>query len=56
MTNQIKRATVMQMLSNPRHEHFAQYLAQGKPEYEAYRLAGYVDDRGNACKQSQQKP
>lgn len=39
----------MQMLSNPRHERFAQYLAQGKTAAEAYELAGYKPNRSNAA-------
>jgi hypothetical protein len=41
---------VMQMLSNPRHERFAQYLAQGKSAVEAYEVAGYRRDDGNAVR------
>ncbi len=36
-------------LENVRHERFAQEVAQGKTLTEAYVLAGYVDDRANAC-------
>src|SRR6187551_2592612 len=38
----------MPMLTNSRHERFAQGLAQGKTADEAYRLAGYAANRGNA--------
>jgi phage terminase small subunit len=38
----------MPVLSNPRHERFAQYLAQGKTATEAYELAGYRPSRFNA--------
>jgi hypothetical protein len=36
------------VLKNPRHETFAQYLAQGKTQDEAYKLAGFKPSRGNA--------
>jgi phage terminase small subunit len=38
----------MPVLPNPRHERFAQELAKGKPASEAYELAGYKPNRGNA--------
>ena len=38
----------MPVLTNPRHERFCQYLAQGKTATEAYRLAGYKPSRFNA--------
>jgi phage terminase small subunit len=38
----------MPVLDNPRHEKFAQYLAQGKTMTEAYELCGYKRSRGNA--------
>ena len=43
----------MPVLSNPRHERFAQELAKGKTQAEAYVLAGYADNRhsANALKQ-----
>src|SRR5260221_13631763 len=37
-------------LANPRHERFAQVLAQGKPATEAYVLAGYKANDGNASR------
>lgn len=37
-----------QPLSNARHERFAQYLAAGMPQVEAYEKAGYSRDDGNA--------
>lgn len=40
----------MPVLSNPRHEAFAQALAKGKTADEAYALAGYKPDRGNASR------
>lgn len=40
----------MPVLSNPRHELFAQSLATGKSATEAYRLAGYEGDRRNAAR------
>lgn len=40
----------MTMLFNPRHERFAQGLAQGKTADEAYKLAGYAENRGNAIR------
>lgn len=36
------------MLDNPRHERFAQELAKGKTADEAYQIAGYKPNRGNA--------
>jgi hypothetical protein len=38
----------MPVLKNARHELFAQSIAQGKTQAEAYQLAGYKDDRRNA--------
>lgn len=38
----------MPVLSNPRHEAFAQALAKGKTADEAYAQAGYRPHRGNA--------
>ena len=38
----------MPVLSNPKHERFCQYLAQGKTATEAYKLAGYKPSRFNA--------
>lgn len=38
----------MPVLSNPRHELFAQELAKGKTAEEAHGLAGYRANRGNA--------
>ena len=35
-------------LDNPRHQLFAQHLAQGKTQEEAYKLAGYKPSRFNA--------
>ena len=40
----------MPVLSNARHEKFAQLLAQGRTEYEAYELCHYKPHRGNPCK------
>lgn len=40
----------MGVLPNPKHELFAQELAQGKTATEAYVLAGYKDNDGNASK------
>src|SRR6266567_8543201 len=37
-------------LANPRHERFAQALAQGKPATEAYIVAGYKANDGNASR------
>lgn len=36
-------------LSNPKHERFAQELAKGKTADEAYQIAGYAANRGNAA-------
>lgn len=38
----------MPILSNPRHEQFAQALAKGKSATEAYEQAGYKPNEGNA--------
>lgn len=38
----------MAILSNARHERFAQELAKGKTADEAYQLAGFKANRGNA--------
>jgi phage terminase small subunit len=40
----------MPILSNPRHERFCQYLAQGETAVDAYELAGYRRDDGNAVR------
>lgn len=40
----------MPVLSNPRHELFAQELARGKSATEAYELAGYEPNDGNASR------
>jgi phage terminase small subunit len=40
----------MPVLSNPKHERFAQELAKGKTAFEAHEAAGYKPDRGNASK------
>lgn len=40
----------MPVLSNPRHERFAQELAKGKTADEAYEAAGYAANRGNATR------
>lgn len=37
-------------LANTRHERFAQELAKGKTADEAYQLAGYAENRGNATR------
>lgn len=39
----------MPILKNPKHERFAQELAKGKAADEAYQLAGFKPNRGNAC-------
>jgi len=39
----------MPVLSNPRHEAFAQALARGLPATAAYVEAGYKANAGNAC-------
>jgi len=39
----------MPALENARHEHFAQELAKGKTATEAYVLAGYKSNDGNAA-------
>jgi phage terminase small subunit len=38
------------VLSNPKHERFAQELAKGKTATEAYQLAGYAPNDGNAAR------
>jgi len=40
----------MPALENARHERFAQELAKGKTADEAYQLAGYAENRGNAIR------
>lgn len=40
----------MPILANARHERFAQEIAKGKSASEAYRLAGYSEDRKNAAR------
>lgn len=40
----------MPVLKNPKHERFAQELAKGKTADEAYALAGYSANRGNAIR------
>jgi len=44
----------MPILDNPRHERFAQELARGKSASQAYELAGFKPDRGNASKLHQE--
>lgn len=39
----------MPILTNPKHERFAQELAKGKSLEDAYVAAGYRPSRGNAC-------
>lgn len=39
----------MPILSNPRHELFAQALANGQVPEKAYKSAGFQGNRGNAC-------
>jgi len=45
----------MSILSNPRHERFAQLLAQGRSQIEAHAGAGYKPHRGNASSLAQDK-
>lgn len=40
----------MPVLRNARHETFAQEIAKGKTADEAYQLAGYKENRGNATR------
>jgi hypothetical protein len=40
----------MAILPNPRHERFAQALAEGKPASAAYEQAGYSPNDGNAVR------
>jgi phage terminase small subunit len=40
----------MPALSNPRHERFAQELAKGKSQAEAYQIAGYEPSEPNASR------
>jgi hypothetical protein len=44
------RKKSMPVLPNPRHETFAQALAKGKSADEAYALAGFKPNRGNATR------
>lgn len=41
------------LLKNPKHELFAQELANGTNASQAYRNAGYSDSRANACRLQQ---
>jgi hypothetical protein len=43
------RKRVMPILTNPRHEAFAQALARGEPAVKAYVEAGYKENRHNAA-------
>jgi phage terminase small subunit len=45
----------MAILQNPRHEKFAQALAEGKNQLEAYAIAGYSPHTGNASKLASDK-
>ena len=40
----------MPVITNPKHEHFAQLLAKGKKQKDAYALAGYRGDEAAASK------
>lgn len=40
----------MPVLSNPKHERYAQELAKGKSQVEAYELAGYKPNDGHAAR------
>jgi phage terminase small subunit len=40
----------MPILENPKHERLAQEHAKGKAADEAYQLAGYTENRGNAAR------
>lgn len=40
----------MPVLDNPRHELFAQELAKGKSQLEAYTIAGFKPNEGHACR------
>lgn len=42
----------MPALENPKHERFAQELAKGKTQAEAYKEAGYIGDETAACRLS----
>lgn len=42
----------MPVLENPKHERFAQELAKGKTQAEAYKEAGYIGDETAACRLS----
>jgi phage terminase small subunit len=53
-TKKINTKVSMEALQNPKREKFAQFLAAGKPYTEAYALAGYKEDPGNACNLSKQ--
>ena len=45
-----KRTDAMPIISNPRHEKFAQGLAQGKPATKAYQNASYAPNDGNCIR------
>ena len=48
--HQCDDVAAMPIISNPRHEKFAQGLAQGKPATEAYQNAGYAPNDGNCIR------
>jgi hypothetical protein len=45
-----RKLKAMPLLCNPRHEKFAQALAEGKSATEAYEVAGYTPNDGNAAR------
>ena len=46
----------MPVLKNPRHERFAQFMAEGKTCVDAYQLAGFKRDDGNSSRLLSAKP
>jgi hypothetical protein len=46
----------MPVLKNPRHERFAQFMAEGKTCVDAYQLAGFKRDDGNSSRLLSARP
>ena len=46
----------MPVLKNPRHERFAQFMAEGKTCVDAYQLAGFKRDDGNCSRLLSARP
>jgi phage terminase small subunit len=46
----------MPVLKNPRHERFAQFMAEGKTCVDAYQMAGFKRDDGNSSRLLSARP